>query len=211
MGAQRLLAFLALHSEGASRGTVAEQLWPDCTRCRAAANLRSALYQVRRFGLTLVVESDGRRLLLCEDVRVDLWRAWGSARQVAAGGAQLPADIDQLVDDLAADLLPDWEDEWLALPRERWGQLRLYALEGLARQLCGAERYLAALQAALAAIAIDPIRETAHRIVMEVHLAEGNMASALRAYQHYRSFLQRELNVAPSAKMTGLVQNLLAR
>lgn len=209
VGAQHLLAFLALHTDGVLRGAAAEQLWPDCTHCRATANLRSALYHARRHGPAITIESAGQRLWLSPSVRVDLRAAWHRARQVATGQGQLPAGWEGLADDLSAEPLPGWEEEWLTLERERWDQLRLYALEGLARQLCSAERYLPALQAALGAIAIDPVRETAHRIVVEVHLAEGNAASALRSYQHYRAFLQRELNVSPSPKMTVLVQNLL--
>ncbi|GAA3025247.1 hypothetical protein GCM10010519_61900 [Streptomyces lactacystinicus] len=207
VSAQHLLAFLALHDGGVQRGAVAERLWPDCTQHRSAANLRTALYHVRR-GRAIPVESPGQWLRLAPAVRVDLRSARCSARQVVSGLDRLPVSCDDIVDDLAAELLPGWEEEWLTLERERWDQLRLYALEGLAHQLCDAERYLSALQTALAAIAIDPVRETAHRIVVEVHLAEGNLASALRSYQHYRSFLQRELNVAPSPKMTGLVRNL---
>jgi DNA-binding SARP family transcriptional activator len=62
---------------------------------------------------------------------------------------------------------------------------------------------------ALAAIAIDPIRETAHRIVVEVHIAEGNVASAIKRYQGYRDLLQREVRVAPSPRMTQLIQDLI--
>ncbi|MGW2426724.1 bacterial transcriptional activator domain-containing protein [Streptomyces sp. NPDC001709] len=86
--------------------------------------------------------------------------------------------------------------------------MRLYALEGLAQRLLSAQRYLPALQAALAAAAIDPIRETAHRIIIEIHLAEGNLASAVRSYHHYEAYLQRELGVSPSPQMTDLLPGL---
>jgi DNA-binding SARP family transcriptional activator len=109
---------------------------------------------------------------------------------------------------LARRLLPEWSEDWLLLERERWDQFRLHALENLAGQLLAEERYLNALQTALAVTAIDPIRETAHRIVIEVHLAEGNTASALLHDQHYRQLLQRELGVLPSARLDQLVQGL---
>jgi DNA-binding SARP family transcriptional activator len=86
--------------------------------------------------------------------------------------------------------------------------MRLYALEALAQNLLAAGRYLAAQQAALAATAVDPYRETAHRIAIEVHAAEGNIASAVKRYQDYRRRLQRELRVSPSARMTQLIRDL---
>jgi DNA-binding SARP family transcriptional activator len=208
LGAQRLLAFLALQNDGAHRAAVAEQLWPDCTPYRAAANLRSALCQGRRLGGVTTIESVGPRLMLSPAVRVDLHRVWESARQVMEGVRTLPIDWASLVSDLSRELLPGWCEDWLILERERWDQLRVYALEGLAQQFQATEQYLPALQAALTAIAVDPIRETAHRIVIEVHLAEGNVANALKRYHNYRAFLRRELNVAPSPQMTQLVRNL---
>ncbi|MFF5447282.1 BTAD domain-containing putative transcriptional regulator [Streptomyces sp. NPDC012888] len=205
--AQRLLAFLALHREGTHRRSVAEQLWPDCTSSRAAANLRSALCQGRRLGSVAAIDCADHSLALAPSFSVDFHEAWDSAHRLVSGDGELP-DGQQLVTDLSQDLLPGWDDEWLLLPRERWDQLRLYALEALAQRYQAEGRHLSALQAALAAVAIDPFRETAHRIAVEVHLAEGNVACALKRYQEYRRLLQSELKVAPSPQLTNLVRDL---
>lgn len=207
LGAQRLLAFLALRDDGvAHRCAAAEQLWPDCTPPRAAANLRSALCQARRAGPVTVIECVGQRLLLSPSVHVDLNAVGDCARQVLDGISPLPQS--SLIDDLSRELLPGWSEEWLMTERDSWDQMRVYALESLAQQFQAAERYLPALQAAWAAIAVDPLRETAHRIVIETHIAEGNVASALKRYQEYRRYLYRELKAAPSAQMTELVRDL---
>ncbi|MFE5894897.1 bacterial transcriptional activator domain-containing protein [Streptomyces sp. NPDC056462] len=120
----------------------------------------------------------------------------------------MPANLDQLVEDLAQPLLVGWDDEWLAIERRRWDQMRPYALESLAQHFLADGRYLAAQQAALAATAVDPYRETAHRIAIEVHAAEGNVASAIKRYEDYCRRLQRELSVSPSPRMTQLIQDL---
>ncbi|MFD8726316.1 hypothetical protein ACFV2H_52615 [Streptomyces sp. NPDC059629] len=44
--------------------------------------------------------------------------------------------------DLSQVLLPGWDDEWLRLERERWDQLRLYALEALAQHFQTEGRHL---------------------------------------------------------------------
>ncbi|MGW2086283.1 AfsR/SARP family transcriptional regulator [Streptomyces sp. NPDC001880] len=209
LGAQRLLAYLALHDEGAHRGAAAEQLWPDCTPYRAAANLRSALCQGRRVGSVTLIDSVGQRLLLTPSTQVDLHEVRASTRQVMAGHSALSVDWDRLIGDLSRELLPGWAEDWLILEREYWDQTRVYTLESLAQQFQTAGDYLPALQAARAATAVDPIRETAHRIVIEVHIAEGNIASAVKRYQDYRAFLQQELRVAPSQQMVQLVQDLM--
>ncbi|MEV6714664.1 bacterial transcriptional activator domain-containing protein [Lentzea sp. NPDC051208] len=77
-------------------------------------------------------------------------------------------------------------------------QALLRALEALS------ERYLArgdhhhAHQAALAAVQTDPLRESAHRTLAELHLADGNPAQAVRQYQSYRTLPRAELGLEPS-------------
>ncbi|MFD0167939.1 BTAD domain-containing putative transcriptional regulator [Streptomyces decoyicus] len=204
---QRLLAFLALHREGAHRRSAAEQLWPDCTSCRAAANLRSALCQGRKLGSGAAIVSADHSLALAPSLSVDFHDAWDAARRLVSGDGMLP-DGEQLVADLSQNLLPGWNDEWLLLERERWDQLRLYALEALAQRFQTEGCHLSALQTSLAAVSIDPFRETPHRIAVEVHLAEGNVACAVKRYQDYRRLLQRELKVAPSPRLTRLIRDL---
>lgn len=211
LGAQRLLALLALRAEGgAHRAGAAELLWPDSSAGRAAGNLRSALWRSRRLAEITVVECVGPRLRLSPSVCVDLRCVHCQIRDVVEGRSVVTdRNSEGLVIALSHELLPDWTDDWLVLERERWDQVRLHALEGVAERLMSKEHYLDALTTALTAVAVEPIRETAHRIVIEIHLAEGNPASALRHYQRYRAHLQRELGVAPSPRMAQLASTLL--
>ena len=208
LGSQRLLALLALRSAGIHRTVAGERLWPDGPPGRAAANLRSALWRGRHLGNTTMIVSAGPRLHLAPTVEVDLRQILDQHRDLAHAQPSCHGISDHLalVDALTRRLLPEWSEDWLVLERERWEQFRLHALENLAEQLLTEARYLDALQTALAATAIDPIRETAHRIVIEVHLAESNTASAVKHYQHYRELLQRELGVVPSPRLDQLIQ-----
>ncbi|WP_166463036.1 AfsR/SARP family transcriptional regulator [Amycolatopsis acidicola] len=207
-GAQRLLALLALQN-GAHRAAAATQLWPDSPPSRAAANLRSALWRGRRVGAQPLIDAAGPRLRLSPAARVDVLEI----REQATRGLGEPipprGEFDTLLNGLSRDLLPGWTEDWLLLERERWDQIRLHTLEELAQHLLLAGNHLLALQTALAAIAIEPIRETAHRTVMEIHIAEGNAASALKHYQRYRTVLHRELGVTPSPLMAELARTLL--
>jgi DNA-binding SARP family transcriptional activator len=113
-------------------------------------------------------------------------------------------------DALRGDLLPGWYDDWVLLERERLRQLRMHALEAVARRLGEAGRYGDALQAAYAAMRAEPLRESAHRIVIRLHLAEGNVCEARRAYEQFRVLLADELGVQPSEQMARLVRRLRA-
>jgi DNA-binding SARP family transcriptional activator len=57
----------------------------------------------------------------------------------------------------------------------------------------------------------EPLRESAHRSVIAVHLAEGNHAEALRQYDGYRRLLASELGLRPSPVIRTMVGPLLGR
>ena len=60
LGAQRLIAFLALHNRPLQRGFVAGNLWLESSEERAGANLRSALWRLHRHGREFVHSRAGR-------------------------------------------------------------------------------------------------------------------------------------------------------
>ncbi len=209
LGTQRLLALLALCDNGTHRGGAAERLWPDSPIKRAAGNLRSALWQGRRIAETTAIECAGSRLKLSPSVPVDLHDVQRQVKEALSHPSLLTdLDCDPLVATLGRELLPEWNEDWLMRDRDRWEQVRLYALEGLAEALLERERCLAAMKTALAAIAIEPGREAAHRTVVQVHVAQGNPASAILHYQRYRALLRRELGVEPSSRLRRLIATL---
>jgi DNA-binding SARP family transcriptional activator len=67
------------------------------------------------------------------------------------------------------------------------------------------------VQAAYAAVRVEPLRESAHRLVVRVHLAEGNVTEAVRAYENFRVLIADELGVRPTAQMEDLVRRLPRR
>ena len=135
-GAQRLLAYLAIHhGDGVSRQAAAEQLWPECRRQRATANVRQALWHLRRATERPVVEPSVDRLRLSPALTVDFCRAVEAAHLVVSSAAPAAEDLTGA---LYRDLLPYWADDWLAPERRRWEQVRLHALEAIAQHLIAA-------------------------------------------------------------------------
>ena len=202
MPAQRLLAFLALHPHPVLRPYVAGMLWLNSSDEHAAASLRSALWRLRRPGLELV-ESSGHTLLLAPDIDVDVRRTVAWAQRIAAGGELTGRDLEWAA--MVGELLPDWYDDWLMIERERIRQLGLHALDLLCERLTGAGRYAEALEVGLAAVQCEPLRESAHRAVIHVHLAEGNRAEARRHFAFFAKVLRDQLGVEPPADVEALV------
>ncbi len=201
--ARRLLSLLALRGP-MSRAGIADTLWPE-SEGDAAARLRTALWRFKD-GRHLLEEHDGR-LSLAPRVRVDVAEMRAAALALSHGETDA-LDAAICVETFCADLLPGWDDDWLQVDRERVRQLRLHALEALAMRHLHHENYAEALDAALAAVLADPLRESAHRCVIETHLAEGNLAEARRQYDECRRLLARELQVAPSPTLVALAPAL---
>jgi DNA-binding SARP family transcriptional activator len=204
--AQRLLAFLALQEHPVVRVYAAGCLWLDSSEERAFGSLRSALWRVNRLGYGLV-DTTRNQLRLDPQVTVDFWDVIARARAHLDGSAGLEtANRDRAW--LSEDLLVDWYDDWVLLERERFRQLRVHALELLCERLTAARRYGEAVDAGLEAIKGEPFRESAHRALMKVHIAQGNGAEAIREYHAFRALLNDQLNLEPSSQMAELVGEL---
>jgi len=206
--AQRLLAFLALRGRRLRRAHVAGTLWPDTTQARSCANLRSVLWRLHRPGLELVAGTV-THLELATNVSVDAHDVVARSRRLLDGSIACGAEeLDSTV--FSGELLPDWDDDdWVLVERERLRQLCLHSLEALCGRLAAVGRYGEAIEAGLMAVCGEPLRESAHRALMAVHLAEGNHGEALRQYHGYRRLLREELGLDPSRRMSELVDACL--
>ena len=201
LSSQRLVAFLALHNRPLQRVYVAGSLWIDASEARSHANLRSALWRLRRTGHG-VVDATPTTVGLGRGVEVDVHRVLALSR----GLLRDPDTAGELEEELTGDLLPDWYDGWLEVERERLRQLRVHALEAVAERLLAERRYGEAVEAGLAALETDPLRESAHRVLVKVYLAEGNWGEALRQYRVFCCRLHNELGLRPSGQMEALVR-----
>jgi DNA-binding SARP family transcriptional activator len=204
VSAQRLIAFLALHDRPLQRLYVAGSLWLDSTQEHANANLRTALWRLRRPGCP-VVSATATELSLAPNVAVDVHETEGAAqRALAHKGA--PSDLERLC--VAGELLPGWYEDWLLIERERLRQLRVHALECLCDDLAAKMEFAAATAAGVSAVAAEPLRESAHRVLIRAHLAEGNAAEAIRQYRIYRTLLRTQLGIEPSRQLRELMRSL---
>lgn len=201
--AQRVLAYLSLIQPAQPthlRAGLAEFLWDKVPVERSHASLRTALWRIRQAD-THLVQVSRETVRLDAEVEVDVR---GSLAQVGRllidGGALQPSDAD--ISTLRGDLLPGWDEDWLLLERERIRQVQIHGLEALAHRLCKLGRHLEAIEAAFAAIAREPLRESANAALIDALLAEGNPAQARHQLDRYASLLWAEMAITPSTELT---------
>ena len=149
-----------------NRRHAAGTLWPYGDDDRAAGNLRSALWRLRGAGID-ILHSDKCGLYLSPDSEVDIAQLAAWATRVIEGRVDR-SDLDFVDINLeAAHLLPGWYEDWVVFERERLRQRLLHAMETLARRLIDCQHFAGAVEAAITAVSIDPLRESAQRVLME--------------------------------------------
>jgi DNA-binding SARP family transcriptional activator len=195
---QRVLAYLAVHGP-TSRVVVAGTLWPDVPQERADGSLRTTVWRLGR-DTALTCRNDV--LGLPDDLTVDVTTLRSRALDLLAGAEPADGESQALI---RGELLPGWGDDWVRIERERVHQLRLHALESLVDSLLTRRRHGEAMEAAMLAVGLAPLRESAHRAVIAVHLAQGDLAHALLHFRDFEATLRRECGLVPSVRIRAML------
>jgi len=213
-----LMAFLALHSDVPQpREQLAALLWPESNEGQARTNLRQLLHNLRRAlpaGCKLL-EADNRRVVWRRDegcfidvVAFDaaVARAGACRRTDPAGERAALEEAATLYQD---DLLGGLYDDWVQPTREEYRQRLAQVLGRLVMLLEERHDYAAAIPYAERLVTHDPLRETHHQMLIRLHAANGDRASAVRAYHQCMRVLRRELAVEPEAATRELFERVL--
>jgi DNA-binding SARP family transcriptional activator len=207
---QWLLALLVLRGGAeVEREWLAGLLWPESPTSDGLANLRNSLRDLRQ-----ALGTEAARLHAPTPRTLSLDVA-GAAIDVLAFDQAIgqgdPASLEDAVAVYRGSLLQGCVEEWAFQERQAREQAYLQALEALADQalsagdLAGTERYLRRV------IAVEPLRETAHRAHMRVLAAGGNYAAALLAYRELRQQLHDQVNAEPDPETRSLFEQLRAQ
>lgn len=198
----RLVAYLALAGQR-QRLTLASALWPDLPTDRGLPTLRTVLSRTRRAAPELLKES-GQVVEIHPNNNIDYTRTYSWAVRALAAD-----DSATIGSEITSELLPAWDQPWLDSNREEYRVLRLAALEAVASRSLQSGNLGSACRHALMALRIDPSRECATRVLIEVHLREGNQNEALRRYRHFRETTEDLFPSGPSPSLQALVAPLL--
>ncbi len=206
--ARCLVALLALNPRGLLRSSAARDLTPLLETASARASLRKTLTRLRATRLPLL-QTDGATLRLNPRMTVDVWEAEALAARITDHSQPLPEDGHHEI--LTLEPLPDWHDEWAERARAGLRGRFLRALDGYARRLASRGDVDQALLVAEQTWNSDPVHESTAGVLIELHLADGNRAAALRVYDACERHLATALGFEPSEELRAPVAPLLAR
>jgi DNA-binding SARP family transcriptional activator len=204
-----VLAHLALCHHPVARDELAELVWPDTLSTSWERDLSAVVSKVRAaldaidlgsyvhgghgcYELRLPPES---RVDVEDAVRFveDAEAAWRSGhREAAVPAAATAAGLAR------RPFLPAEHGLWVERRREELRATLLRALDVLVDGLAGGPFEAEAVRYSHESLAVDPYRETSHLRLVRLHISRGNRAQAVRAFEHCREILSRDLGVAPS-------------
>jgi len=211
---QALLAYLALNPDDAiARSKLSALLWGDYEDERARSNLRETLNVVRKaLGPTQdqVLRAD-RHSIGLDGAALDI-DALTFENLIASGAA---ADLETAVALYRGDLLDGLDisdpsfQAWLDEERRRFGDMMAGALDALIVFKRTEGLVQDAIIHAQRLVALDPMREDVHRVLIALHAELGRRHAAHQQYQRCRELLASELNVEPEPETEALYQKLL--
>ncbi|GAB2507515.1 AfsR/SARP family transcriptional regulator [Lysobacter humi (ex Lee et al. 2017)] len=218
-----LLAYLALgQGRSFSRSELLASLWPDPGASASTGSFNTALWRLRRLLETpplahgTLITSDRRgAIAMCP--HTDVWLdVTEFDRLVSPALARAPErltedDADALergVRLYKADLLVELSDDWALRARERYRRGFLNALYRLMQIATLRRQYLEGIGHAQRILDHDPLREDVHRDLMQLYVASGQRALALRQFECCRELLRRELAIQPMRETQALYRRI---
>jgi len=220
-----LLAYLAVTAQEHTRDTIATLLWPEFDQKRARAALRRTLSTLKK------AIGDEHLLVTRESIelRIDtsLWIDTAQFEKLIAEsedhhhpGDNLCLNCIQRLEDAIAFYRGDFMagfslrdsasfDDWQFFQSESFKRQLAAVLEKLVNEYSKIGEFEKAILHARRWLAIDPLREEAHRALMKSYEWSGQHAAALRQYRECVLVLERELGVPPLEETTQIYQAIL--
>lgn len=230
-----LLAYLAVEVErDHRRAMLAGLLWPEIPETAAHHNLSQTLLRLR----TLLGDKSTATPQLAAPFLLATWQTLrfnpdsdhtvdvaefqraatlglrGAPEQLSPERAQLLTQAlswyqGPFLSDLWLINSPAFE-EWQLLKQTQLHILALEALEALGRYHIRHGELAIAVDCARRQIALEPLRESAHRQLMQALALEGRRAEALAQYGACQALLARELGIEPAAETQALSAQIRA-
>jgi predicted ATPase/DNA-binding SARP family transcriptional activator len=206
---QWLLALLIFQQgRDCPRSGLAALLWPESGADQASYNLRRTLTQLRR---ALGTHAGRLRAPTRETVAFDLAGVEVDVLSFDRAVAEAsPGSLGRAVALYRGPLLKECSEEWVLFERESRELAYLSALEALAAAALAEGRPAEAEASLRRALAAQPLRESAHRGLMQALAAQGNHATVALVYRDLCRRLRGEGVAEPDAETTALFEHLQA-
>jgi DNA-binding SARP family transcriptional activator/tetratricopeptide (TPR) repeat protein len=212
-----LLVYLATESDPQPRDKLLALLWPDSAARQGRGVLRTTLAYLRRAFDASAINSAAYVLVQADTVAFNFEADFDldlNSVLTATRSSEL-ALLEQAARSYRGDFLEGFSlpdapafDEWASLQREYWHRHMNGLLDRLSQLQAEARQFETGIATAARWVAHDPINETAHRRLMQLHALSGDRTAALQAYAACQTILKVELGIDTSAETKTLAEQI---
>jgi DNA-binding SARP family transcriptional activator len=211
--AKALLAYLAVQrGQPQQRAKLATLFWEECPEKQARDILRQTLSELRK---ALSPEAS-ERLLVHSDT-------------LALAPAACSIDLHEFEELAASSEIKNLEraaqlyrgeflegfhlraaefERWLPAVRQELNEKAVNTLDKLLSKRIANGTLEGGITIATRLLSLDPLRESAHRGLMQLYCIQGRYAAALQQYRHCANRLAKELGVEPDAATKALYRQI---
>lgn len=207
-----LLVYLAVTQSAPSRETLAALFWPENDTSGAFAYLRRTLWELNHLiGDGIIESNQGHVTIKSGEI---IWLDVAELNRLVKHSEKQATTQDNLelfeqaerlyrADFLAGFNLPDSTsfEEWQFFQKEELQRTYAKILDCLTANLRKNGAFRSAIEVAQCRLALDPLNEAIHLVLMQLHRLIGDRSAALRQYENCRQLLEKELGIAPQAEI----------
>jgi DNA-binding SARP family transcriptional activator/predicted ATPase len=222
-----LLVYLAVEGRSQSREFLSGLFWPEFEQSKAYAYLRRTLWEIKDVlgNGWLEVSREWVGILTSTNFQTDVAEFHTLLRGAEDHDHPSTEPCDQCIDQLEAamrlyrgDFLSGFSlsacaqfDDWQFLESEIFRRRFRGGLENLVNALEQRGRISEAIAYAQRWLAIDNLDERAHRKLMALYAQNDQIHAALHQFEHCRSVLKTELDLAPEVETANLYHQIRER
>ncbi|MDR3573954.1 MAG: tetratricopeptide repeat protein [Anaerolineaceae bacterium] len=207
-----LFYYLLTHPEGLTKEQIGEAFWPESSAAEIKLRFKNSMYRLRHAaGKDIVLFNDETYFFnhyLDYEYDVETFLREISEAQQSESPDKKASHLRAALKTYKGSYLPEVEETWVVLERQRLHQIYIDALLELTGLYIEKRQYETALKYCQHALTQDHCLEAAHRLAMRIHAAMGNRAGVERQYDVCRRALQDDFNLQPSPQTETLYQAL---
>ena len=210
---RELLIYLVDHQR-VSRDQLVEAFWPHHPPGRQTSNLHTAVYSIRRsIGKDSVV-LDGTVYTLVPDLRIDFdvarfEHAAGLAESLPRGDPRRMFAMTEAVSSYRGSFLPEFSSEWVVDRRRTLEMRYIDLLADHSEEAVVRNQLVKAASSLREILRLEPFRDGANSMYMEVLGQLGRRGEIVTHYQQYVRQLAEELGLDPPEELRELYSRLI--
>ncbi len=212
--ARDLFFLLLAHPEGLTKEEIGETFWPDSSTAELKLRFKNTIYRLRHAAGKDVIQFQGESLYLFNrgmdyEYDVESFTKEIAMAEKASSNKQKEMHYLNAIRIYKGPFLPDLDETWAVVERERLYQGYMETLLRLARLYIAERDFESALIYCQRALDDDPCQEDAHRLAMQIYAEMGNRALVIRQYEQCRMALLHEVDAPPSSQTQALYEALI--